>query len=206
LLLGQANVSQPTPYNLSQVAGSAVATAASGVQKQGIVGSTGAVLDGTVAAGTAPTNALATLAQYNTTVPAPTAAQTLIPQLGPNGNLLVQVFRRSQIGVATGSIASTTAATMITAGSSGVYNDITELVLSESAETTAAVITVNVSDGTNSYKFGIDCATTGASPIVIQFSPPLPAASAATAWTIAESAADCTVQYSASYVKQTANF
>jgi hypothetical protein len=164
-----------------------------------------------IGAGTAPSYAEMVGGQYNTTVPAPTAAQTVGLQLAPNGSLLVQPYRRSQTGVATGSIASTTAATMIAAGSSGVYNDITELVLSLSAETTAAYITVNVSDGTNTYKFGIaseavGTAGSGSWPVVITFNPPLPATSSATAWTIALSAADATVQYTVEYVKQTANF
>lgn len=168
-----------------------------------------------IGAGTAPSYAEMVGGQYNTTVPAPTAAQTVGLQVGPNASLIVQPFRRSQTGVATGSIASTTAATMIAAGGTGVYNDITELVLSESAASTLAYITVNVSDGTNTYKFGwyTDYVSTlsaadggGTTPVVITFNPPLPATSSATAWTIALSAADATIQYTVEYVKQTANF
>ena len=148
---------------------------------------------------------------YNSSAPAMSAGSSLPHQSGPNGSLLVQPFRRSQTAASTGSIASTAAATMITAGSSGVYNDITTLVLTESAESTAAYITVNISDGTNTYEFGFPCEAVGTAgggswPVTITFNPPLVATNAATAWTIAESAADCTVRYVAVYVQQTANF
>jgi len=148
---------------------------------------------------------------YNSSAPAMTSGTTVPHQSGPNGNLLVQPFRRSQTAAVTGSIASTTAATMIAAGASGVYNDITTLVLTESAESTAAYITVNISDGSKTYEFGFLCEAVGTAgggswPVTITFNPPLPATSTATAWTIAQSAADCTVRYDAVYVQQTANF
>lgn len=56
--------------------------------KVNIVGNTGATLDATLAAGTAPTNGLSVLEQYNTTLPAPTATQTLSLQSDQAGNLL----------------------------------------------------------------------------------------------------------------------
>jgi hypothetical protein len=74
--------------NTAQVNGSAVSTAATGVQKVGVVGNAGVALDATVAAGTAPTNGLAVLGQYSTTAPAPSGAQTLVEQLDQQGNQL----------------------------------------------------------------------------------------------------------------------
>lgn len=75
----------------------------------------------------------------------------------------------------------------------------------------AAYITVQVADGTNTYSYGFACeadgtAGAGNQPVAITFNPPLPETTAATAWTIKESAADCTVQYTVEYVKQSANF
>lgn len=75
-------------YNLKNVANAAVVTAAAGVQKVGIVGNAGATVDGTLAAGTAPTDGLGTLIQYNTTQPAPTNTQTVSLQSDQAGNLL----------------------------------------------------------------------------------------------------------------------
>jgi hypothetical protein len=70
------------------IGGKAVTLAAAGIQKVGVSGGGGASIDATVAAGAAPTNALATLSQYNTTMPAPTAAQTVAIQADQAGNTL----------------------------------------------------------------------------------------------------------------------
>jgi len=78
----------PWSQNLTQVASSAVATSATGVQKVGIVGNAGATTDATMAAGTAPTNGFGQLAQYNTSQPAPTNTQTVSAQSDQSGNLL----------------------------------------------------------------------------------------------------------------------
>jgi len=196
--------------NLVNIGGSAVATSSAGVLKVGIVGSTASSLDSTVVPGTAPTNGVAILGQYNTTAPAPTAAQTVCHQMSPNGNLLVQTFRRSQVKIATGSIASTTAATLL-AAQAGLYSDLKSLVLTLGGETTAAYIQVIISDGTNSYRFGFcseaaGTAGAGSQPVCINWDVPLPASTVATAWTIALSVADATVYYVAQFVNQSANF
>lgn len=74
--------------NLAQVGGGATSTAASGVLKVGVVGNAGATTDATLAAGTAPTDGYGTLAQYNTSLPAPTNTQTVSLQSDQSGNLL----------------------------------------------------------------------------------------------------------------------
>jgi hypothetical protein len=65
-----------------------VSVSQSGTWTNRIVGNTGATLDATLAAGTAPTNGIANLVQYNTTPPAPTNAQTVSTQSDQAGNLL----------------------------------------------------------------------------------------------------------------------
>src|SRR4051812_33750125 len=80
------STSNAVDENLKSVGGGAVSTAATGVQKVGVVGNAGVAMDGTTAAGTAPTNALATLVQYKNTPPAPSDAQTIIPQADQAGN------------------------------------------------------------------------------------------------------------------------
>jgi hypothetical protein len=74
--------------NVAQIAGTNTVTAAAGVQKVGIVGNANATMDAALTAGTAPTNGLGTLGQYNTTLPAPTNAQTVSLQVDQSGNLL----------------------------------------------------------------------------------------------------------------------
>lgn len=159
-----------------------------------------------------PTVAVAGLAAtYGTAPPSPTNGNSAPLQIAPNASLIVQPYRRSQIVAATGSIAATAAATMLAAQGAGVFADLAVLVLTLGAESAAAYITVNISDGTNTYKFGfaaeaVGTAGAGSAPIDICFDPPLPATTANVAWTIALSVADATIFYVAEFVKQTANF
>jgi hypothetical protein len=67
---------------------SPVPTGTNTIGKVDILGNAGAIMDATLAAGAAPTNGLATLAQYNTTQPAPTNTQTQSLQSDQSGNLL----------------------------------------------------------------------------------------------------------------------
>jgi len=136
-------VSQATAANLNAtVVGTgtfAVQAAQSGNWTSRIVGNAGATLDGTVAAGTAPTNALAILGQYNTTIPAPTAAQTVAIQVDSTGGLYVNQEGRKQtyrVGiVAFTPIASATAPTVSITGSATKTIRITRIVFSASAAT-----------------------------------------------------------------------
>lgn len=144
---------------------------------------------------------------YNATLPILANGHTQSAQLDAFGNIFVNRFRRSQLKSVTGSIASTTAATILPAQGVGIYSDLLSLILTLSAETAAAYITVNVSDGTNTYRFGIasqavGTAGAGTGSLVINFSVPLPATNANTAWSIALSVADATIQYTAMFVQQ----
>lgn len=75
--------------NHADINGSAVVTSATGVQRVGIAGNANATLDGTLAAGTAPTNGVGNLAQYlnNAGQLSLTTAQTGSLQTDPAGNL-----------------------------------------------------------------------------------------------------------------------
>jgi hypothetical protein len=73
--------------NVAQVGGSSVSTAASGVQKVGVVGNAGATVDSTVGAGTAPANQVVAGSLYNATAPAPTTGQAMALQADQGGNL-----------------------------------------------------------------------------------------------------------------------
>jgi hypothetical protein len=68
------------------------------------------------------------------------------------------------------------AATLFPAGGSGFYVDITSLIITSSTTTAQATL----SDGTSSYVFNV----ANGSPVALNFSPPLKAASANTAWTL----------------------
>lgn len=108
--------------NSSVFIGTTVATAAAaGIQKVGISGATAATLDSTVAAGTAPANGIAVIGQYNTTIPTPTAAQTVAIQLDSTASLYVNAEGRKttyRVGVvAFTPIASATAPAISVTGS-----------------------------------------------------------------------------------------
>ncbi len=65
-----------------------------GMAKVGISGNTGATIDATAAAGTAPTNGVLGLGIFNTTLPAPTAGQSVALQVDTNGSLWVNTEGR----------------------------------------------------------------------------------------------------------------
>ena len=72
--------------NQTQLGGNTISTAASGVQKVGIVGSTNAAIDG-AASGATVANAVQSGAQYNSTQPSPSSGQTVAVQADSNGGV-----------------------------------------------------------------------------------------------------------------------
>jgi len=191
----------PLGTNLVKVADSPVMVAATfasattaiaqaGTQIVGLVGSSAAFLDTVITAATAPANGLMTLAVNRTTAPSLTTGQSVGLQCDYAGDLFVKPIRRSKTVAATGNIASATPANIIGSQGAGIFADLSAVVLTLREGATANVFFgVLISDGTNSYRFNFmsQSATTiqAASPIQINFDPPIPAASAATAWTIA---------------------
>jgi len=77
--------------NVSQVGGSAVSTAASGVQKVGITGSTGAAVDAAGQNASSPASELIVGGQFNSTPTTITSGNVSPLQLDSSGNLLVNV-------------------------------------------------------------------------------------------------------------------
>jgi len=156
--------------NINQVAGSAVGTAASGVQKVGVVGNAGATLDATVAPGTAPTNAIATLGQYKDTAPAPTDAQTVAVQLDQSGN------QRIAPGMAVKTLSAWNSGTSVNATQNIFTNSGSGAVLVHLVQTTtltAGAITFEVSyDNTNWVTLPADAVLDSASTTFAQISLP----------------------------------
>jgi hypothetical protein len=77
--------------NVNQIGGSAVSTAAAGVQKVGITGNTGAAVDAVIGAATAPANQVVTGGVFNSTLPTLTTGQSSAVQLNSRGEQLVQI-------------------------------------------------------------------------------------------------------------------
>ncbi len=133
--------------NANQIGGSAIATAAAGVQKVGVVGNTGATLDSTIGAGAAPANALAVGAVYNSSAPAPSSGQAMAVQADQAGNL--RVFP----GIALAALSAWNSATALNAVQTIFANSGTPAVLVQLDQTTtitAGAITFEVTyDGTS---------------------------------------------------------
>jgi hypothetical protein len=103
----QFTAAQNAKIDMSTVAGTATVTAASGVQKVGIVGDTGSTLDSTIGAATAPTNALATSAVFQSTIPVLTTGQAVAAQCDTTGSRYVnQEGRKATYSLAAGAITS----------------------------------------------------------------------------------------------------
>lgn len=123
------------------------------------------------------------------TIPSSGMAQDF--QIDPNGSLFIAKYRRSQVVAKATTISATGATTILAAQGAGIYADLTDLLITVSDQaSTASAFTVTLSDGTASYIFDLEAPVTPAlgSPLLLQFSPFLPATSANTAWTINESA------------------
>jgi hypothetical protein len=126
----------------------------------------------------------------NTSAPSLGTGQTAPLQLDYGADLFVKPYRRSLTAAkATTIAASTSAMTILPAQASGIFCDLASLSITSTPTTTAGLIfTVTISDGTNSYIYDmmVGSNTTDAqlgTVLHFTFNPPLPASSAATAWT-----------------------
>ncbi len=151
-------------------------------------------------------------ATYNSAAPVPTVGFPVAAQADGYGNRFVAPYRRSQTVPAPGNIASATPATLVAAQGVGIFADLSVLVLTMREGTTANIFfAVLISDGTNSYRFNFmsqDVTTfQPTAGLSMTFNPPLKAANANTAWTIAlSSATDApSVDYVANFVLQKAS-
>ena len=144
-----------------------------------VLGNAGAAFDAAVNAAP-PANAIQIGCLAATALPtANTATDLTVPMTDKFGRQVViaNTIRNLTGMQATTITSSTSATTIITAGASGVYNDIISLAITNSS---ATALIVTISDGTKSLVYAI--AANGG--IMIQPSSPIAATSAATAWQI----------------------
>lgn len=188
--------------DLSSVAGTATVTAASGVQKVGVVGNAGAIFDGATGA-SVPANALLRGARAATANPTAVTDGQMVAQMADKvgRQIVVQGAPRDLVGIQQTTIAgSSSETTIITAGAAGVFNDISSLVITMGTTPTACTATLkDATSGTTRAIYDLP-ATTGQG-IVIPFTPPLPQAAAANNWTITLSSASPTVHINAVFIK-----
>jgi hypothetical protein len=183
-----------------------LSTGSNTVGKVDILGNSGATMDSLIGAGSAPTNGLAIIGQFNSSAPTLTTGQTVAMQLAQNGSLIVQPYRRSQIFTQTTTITSASIATILAAPPAGIFADITNLIITTTTSGTSNPFTVQITDGTAIYTFDLNTnQAVGPPTINITFNPPLAATSAAHIWQQTNSSATPTTHTTVVAVKQ-ANF
>jgi len=193
------SITNQVDTNLKQVGGANTATAASGVQKVGIVGNAGAAVDSATAAAV-PANAILEGLRAATTYPTAVTDGQMVGAMGDKAGRQAVVLNapRDLIGVQTTQIASSTSeTTIVTAGATGIFNDITGIQITNA---TATAVTVTIKDSTaGTTRKVYDLAANGG--IVVPFSTPLPQAAAANNWTATLSVNTVTVNINVDYVK-----
>ena len=147
------------------------------------LGNAGAAFDGGTAA-TVPANAVQIGNRGTTALPTAVTDGQLVAPLADKYGRQVSVLNsiRSLLGTASVQSTSASPATFITAGGTGVYNDILELILTNESATATIV---SISDGSTTYKFAL----AGNGGLTKSFANPLVQAGTATNWTISNSAA-----------------
>jgi hypothetical protein len=187
-------------------------TLAVGISGVGGTPGSNSVLDAPITVQTAPVNGLATLVVNRTSAPSMTTGQSVAAQCDYVGSQFIKPYRRSQTTSKATTIAlSAAATTVLAAQAAGIFADISSLVISITpAAVTAIQFTATLSDGTNSYIYDLDTGITAATAaegvgLNLTFNPPLPATTAATAWTIQLSVATVTVHITVVAVLQKAS-
>lgn len=185
--------SGPWTSNLTQVGGTTVGTAASGVQQVGITGHAAASVDSPTAS-SVPANALYHGVRAATAYPTAVTDGQMVGAMGDKAGRQVVVTSAPR-DLTSGFVLQTTDASSHTliAAAASTFADISLLVITNE---TATATVVSLGDGTATYKYAI--ASNGGA--VVPFNPPLPATSANTAWTVTSSAV-VTLDFSGTYVK-----
>jgi hypothetical protein len=180
----------------------AAVAAASGVQKVGISGATAVTLDAATGAAV-PANGLLSCARAATANPSDATGGNLTAVMSDKaGRLAVTPYHvRDLVGIQQTAVSATSATTIITAGSSGVFNDLVSLTITTAG---AAAQTITISDGTNN-RFILNypnAALAPGAPCHLTFPAAIPQSASATAWTVTQSASTA-CEYTAVFIKNT---
>jgi hypothetical protein len=183
--------------DIASLLGVTAVAASAGILKVGVSGNAGASFDAPTT-GTAPANVVYQGLRAATTYPtAATDGQIVASMADKAGrNVMVANAPRDLIGTAALHSASSSAVSFISAGSSGVFNDIISLIITNESSTATIVTLSDNGSGGNTYLFAI--AANGG--IVINFPTPLPQGTSAVAWDVLNSAA-VALDYIAVYAK-----
>jgi hypothetical protein len=190
--------------NNAQVGGSAITTAAAGVQKVGVVGNAGAIFDAATGAAV-PANGLLVGVRAATANPANATGGNLVAPMGDKAGRVVIVNGqvRELVSSQQANVAVNTETTVVTAGGAGVFNDLVQIVITTAG---AAAQTITIKDGTaGTTKFVLNypnAAIAPGTPLILHFDPPVPQAAANANWTVTQSLATA-CNYTCRFVKNT---
>jgi hypothetical protein len=143
--------------NIAQIAGSTVATAATGVMQVGIVGNSGAKID-QVTGSTVPTNAIYNGANAVTSENSSTTSGDLVGIVADKvGKIIVLPYANpenflSTLGLGNTSVTTTASTSLVAAQASGIKVYITGISLSNTGTSTSLVLLQNGSSGTTIWQ------------------------------------------------------
>ncbi len=172
--------------DIASILGVTAVAASAGVLKVGVVGNAGAAFDAPVT-GTAPANVVYQGDRAATTFPTAATDGQIVAVMSDKAGRGVVVANapRDLIGTSMLNSNSSSAVSFITAGGSGVFNDIISLIITNESSTATIVSLSDNGSGGTVYKFAL--AANGG--IVINFPTPLPQGTSNAAWDVLNSAA-----------------
>jgi hypothetical protein len=152
--------------NNAQVAGATTSTAASGVQKVGVVGNAGSTFDAAIGAGTAPTNMIVHGGIYNSTEISPTTGQSAAIQLDSKGRTRGVVMDAA--GNTRGANVNASNQLSVSVDNSNVSTNLAQIAGTTTSNTTAGILDVNVKNVNNvATTMGNGIAGTGVQRVTI---------------------------------------
>jgi hypothetical protein len=162
-------------------------------------------ISGSVTVAPLTTSSFNVAGAYNSASPSLATGTSISLQVDSSGSLFVKPFRRSEsVAQSTTIAASAAITTVLASGVASVFNDISKFFISVvplAAGSAPIIFTATLSDGTNSYVFNLQANAAGTAILIsnpsdslnLDFQPPLPAKTAATAWTVTLSVNTVTV-------------
>ena len=179
------------PVNVSQVGAASVSTAASGVQKVGVVGNAGAIFDAATAAAV-PANGIYQGLRAATADPTNATGGNLVGQMGDKAGRTVTtpVNVRELVFATQTNVAVNTETTVVAAGAASTFRDLVGIIITTAG---LAAQTITIKSGTaGTTKFVLNypnAAVAPGAPLVLMFPVPIPQVAAATTWTVTQSLA-----------------
>jgi hypothetical protein len=169
-----------------------------------ILGNGGAIVDAATGAAV-PANAFLTGARAATANPANATGGNMVSVLADKAGRLVvtNAHVRDLVGHQQAAVAATAETTIVTAGGAGVFNDLVQFIITTAGLAAQTITIKDATAGTTRFVLNYpNAAVAPGSPLVFNFDPPIPQATANANWTVTQSLATA-CNYTARFVKNT---